>query len=377
MTKKEVHNLLGNEIILYSETCATFFDNETKGLLFPLLLKECPVCGGINFKLLFVQNGFNQLLCRQCELVFTNPRLNDAGSKNWYNSDFYQNALLTEYRIVREVDKYYSSSTTNYGLMDLLCLKFLKYVPLNSNILDLGCGGGALLSILKDKYHYSHLKGVDLNSDAIEFGRKYRELDLENIDAKNLHESGNYDVVISVESIEHINEVNEFMLTVSSILKTGGLFFITTPHNDPQIRRFFGNHSDAYMPPNHINHFNTKNIGILLEKYGFKVIESETIKIKQSIFGIMKQFFYNIEHVSYSPCYSGVSMFLYPKGKNARDIFLNNYSKNVYRVEKGKDLPKTVGRIERPTVYKKIANLLSIKAHKHMIIVDKKIEHLK
>lgn len=258
------------DIFLYSKTIEQFFENNQIRKEYLFRLECCPICESENSKKLFEQYGFNYLRCTNCTFVFVNPRLNDKGSFVWYNSDFYNAGLETEYNKIKSGERY--SSSLGVEMFDRVS-ELLKKAGLSkeAEILEIGCGNGAFLEYLRNKMGFENSVGIDLNEKAIEFARDNRKLNAENINVNRMNSDSKYDLVISMESIEHSNDLNEFMKNVSGILKDKGFFLITTPYNDSKATLLGGVWGDHYMAPNHINFFNMKSLKMFLEKYGLKI----------------------------------------------------------------------------------------------------------
>lgn len=117
----------------------------------------------------------------------------------------------------------------------------LKAVEFKENdcVLEIGCGLGILLSLLKAKNKY----GVESNEFAInkckEKGINARFHD----DVYNLPFDDNFfDVVIMNESIEHIHNVDRLTKEVKRILKGEGKFIITTPNKGFLVKNLSESH---------------------------------------------------------------------------------------------------------------------------------------
>lgn len=74
-------------------------------------------------------------------------------------------------------------------------------------------------------------------------------------------EGETFDVVVSVEVIEHVEEDEKFVSEISRVLKTGGVFILTTPNGD-----FVKNTN-----PDHKRHYKKEELERLLNKYFGKV----------------------------------------------------------------------------------------------------------
>lgn len=257
-------------IFLYSDTIRQFFDNEMIKEEFELKLENCPVCGSGNSKLLFIQYGFRYERCNGCSFVFVNPRLNDIGSFLWYNSNYYNAALETEYFKILNGNRYASSlDEVMFSKAAFLIKKELH--SKDSSILEIGSGNGAFIEYLKVKEGFENVTGIDLNKRAAAFARDFRKLNVMNINVSELQTDKKFDLIISMESIEHIAELDKFMKQVKRFSKETSCLLITTPYNDSKATAIGGVWGDHYMAPNHINFFNFKSMNSFLKKHGFRI----------------------------------------------------------------------------------------------------------
>lgn len=106
-------------------------------------------------------------------------------------------------------------------------------------VLEIGCGFGVLLSLLKVKNKY----GIESNEFAV---NKCKEKGIDarvHDDAYNLPFDDNFfDAVIMNESIEHIHDVDRLAKEVKRILKGGGKFIITTPNKGFLVKNLSESH---------------------------------------------------------------------------------------------------------------------------------------
>ena len=94
---------------------------------------------------------------------------------------------------------------------------FIKDLPRQSRILEIGCGGGWLGSYLKTN-GYAHYVGLDIAGRADVVGNI--------LDWKALGiEPESFDVIVGFELIEHVDCVREMF----DILKPGGLLMLSSP----------------------------------------------------------------------------------------------------------------------------------------------------
>ncbi len=103
----------------------------------------------------------------------------------------------------------------------------------NLKILDVGCGAGFATNYLSD--FSNHITGIDLATTAMDtakkFGLKNGHSDVKYItgDANNLpFDEQHFDVVISLDFLEHVDQPEHIISEISKVLKPGGLFFYHT-----------------------------------------------------------------------------------------------------------------------------------------------------
>ncbi len=128
----------------------------------------------------------------------------------------------------------------NYGadaMRSVNCLfkktQFLERVPRQAKIMDLGCGTGTLLRVLK-QHGYSQLSGLEPEKGLFahdNLGGIIKAGDcLRVADKKSQH--GRYDVVVMVGVLHHLkdfDEVKRCFKNVHKILKPGGHFYTLEP----------------------------------------------------------------------------------------------------------------------------------------------------
>jgi radical SAM superfamily enzyme YgiQ (UPF0313 family) len=100
--------------------------------------------------------------------------------------------------------------------------KFTK----NKIIIDAACGTGYGSEILKAKYYL----GLDNSREAIKFAKKHYNGDFRILDLdKQKLPKKRVDVIISFETLEHLNQPENFLMNAKKSLKSGGLFIFSVP----------------------------------------------------------------------------------------------------------------------------------------------------
>jgi len=106
------------------------------------------------------------------------------------------------------------------------------------NILDIACGVGYGSHYLADSLPNSLVKGVDISSAAIEEANRvygHGRISFNLADAINLPAhitKVKYDLIVSLETLEHLNSQELFLKNICTMLKPGGVFIVSTPNVD-------------------------------------------------------------------------------------------------------------------------------------------------
>ena len=130
-------------------------------------------------------------------------------------------------------------------------------------LLDIACGAGYGSSMLK-KAGAQRVYGLDLSEEAVSYAREhYASQDLTFMvgDAEDLSCPEKVDVVVSFETIEHLNYPDHFLAGAVRCLSDSGLAIISTP-----IRRK-GSLEDKPLNPHHLREWNKAEFTDMLGEY--------------------------------------------------------------------------------------------------------------
>lgn len=105
-------------------------------------------------------------------------------------------------------------------------------------VLDLGCHDGYIASWIGRQFTDVHVDGIDANSHAVaEFNRRHEKYGISGQayvglaeDAPDIFEPGTYDAVIAFELIEHVPDIDAFLMACEIMLKEEGRVYLSTPN---------------------------------------------------------------------------------------------------------------------------------------------------
>lgn len=97
--------------------------------------------------------------------------------------------------------------------------------------LDVGCATGSLVKALLEENVDTY--GVDISEYAINTSPVRDRLKLVDVEEEPLpFPTGYFDLVTSLQTLEHLSNVEKAISEISRVLKTGGFFFMTAPSPD-------------------------------------------------------------------------------------------------------------------------------------------------
>ena len=257
---------------------------------------DCDCCGGSNREPIYkvpeehTGNGsqyiWNLVRCKDCGLVYLNPRPNENIIGEFYPEHYYaheefdstlsrRNWLRLQglkgklgYRDRSNITKRILGSI----LSPLICWNIDVVVPYveNGKLLDIGCGNGERFCWMQE-FGWD-IYGVEPDKNACLWAAK-RGIKVSNTDLVGAaHPEGFFDVIILNHVLEHLHHPQRTLRECNRILKRDGLLIVDVPNFGGYDSRFFWEAWNALMLPQHLYHFTEETLTNILNKSGFSVI---------------------------------------------------------------------------------------------------------
>lgn len=241
----------------------------------PLALEPalCALCGvedvdpvgvGADFEYRTSPDEFLAVRCRRCGLVYLNPRpaadaLAQIYPDDYHAFDFRPAAFGGVYRVRRRLEA-------------RRLLRWCRGLPADARILDVGCGDGFHLALLRDFGRPGwHLTGVDADARAVAAAAR-AGFDVTLGRAETLPDRPEYDLALMIMTVEHLADPAGVVRAVGRRLVPGGRLVIVTDNvGSPDYALFGGRHWGGYHFPRHFHLFNKATLRRLAEVAGLEV----------------------------------------------------------------------------------------------------------
>lgn len=132
------------------------------------------------------------------------------------------------YKKYFEVEKKHWLMRVRRSIIEDNLRRFFSANTSQTKILDFGCGSGIFVSELQEKGYDVH--GVDISAEAIKFGelRGIKNLSIQDSHRLDFPDAS-FDVVLSLDVLEHLEDESWAIREVYRILKPGGKFMVMVP----------------------------------------------------------------------------------------------------------------------------------------------------
>jgi 2-polyprenyl-3-methyl-5-hydroxy-6-metoxy-1,4-benzoquinol methylase len=288
----------------------------------------CPVCGQNKFDPYLkaidhtiTKEKFELTKCRSCQLIITNPRPTQSEIGKYYASNEY---ISHSGKSKTTIDKVYLLARNFTLRWKYQLLK--KNLPINSNILDYGCGTGEFLNYLKKKH---------LNVAGIEPTKMAREKAnalLGNRVVENLNnlKDQTFNAITLWHVLEHVHEINDTITSLKKILAKDGYLYIAVPNQNSHDSNRYNNYWAAIDVPRHLWHFTQETMSLLLKKNGLIVESIKPMKLDSFYVSLLSEQYKNPNQPK---IISGIKAFLEGSVSNYAARKNNDYSSLIYIVK--------------------------------------------
>lgn len=241
---------------------------------------NCCVCGssdakvvgkGEDFEYHTSSDTFLAVRCKSCSLIYLNPRPSISEFDKIYPPTYHAfDFTQKKFGLAFKVRSYLEARRLLHRCRNL---------PDNARILDVGCGDGFHLGLLREfgKKNWT-LEGIDLDKRAIEmathsgFNVHFGSVEQVELPVES------FDMIFMIQTIEHVEKPDEVLRAIYKLLRKGGRLVIVTDNTGSiDFKLFKSGYWGGYHFPRHWNLFNRRSMTKLTKKTGFKMEYLTTI----------------------------------------------------------------------------------------------------
>lgn len=229
---------------------------------------RCNFCHADNFDILLsdgkdrrhgLPGEFRLVKCRECGLVYLNPRPTAQALDAYYPPDY---APYVQRGLFGKLTR---------RLREREAAGLRRSLPEGAEVLEVGCAAGDLLVPLREAGF--HVTGVELSDHAATTARTRHQLDVHTGTITDAPLAGrSFDAVIMRNVIEHVPDPKGDLAKAASLLKPGGLLMLRTDNVASSDARLFRSLWYGYDFPRHLTLFSPRTLSALVRSAGLEVM---------------------------------------------------------------------------------------------------------
>ncbi len=222
--------------------------------------RPCPVCGSTDHRPVPQRAKDHLVACGRCGMMFTGQEPTTEELVAYYG----------DYPVHEHI------SPVTVGRYDELVAAFAPWRHTN-RMLDVGCGAGIFLERARIKGWEVH--GTEFGQRALAACRSRGIAIIEGpLDPTN-YPAASFDVICSFEVLEHLTDPGTELRRMVSLLRPGGVLYITTPNYRSTGRLLAGPEWNVVNYPGHLNYFTPRTLARLARTCGLRTQHIRTTGI--------------------------------------------------------------------------------------------------
>jgi SAM-dependent methyltransferase len=250
---------------------------------------HCPACDAADFQILFsasdrlyhtTSEQFQVVECKQCRLMRLSPQPPPGDLERYYPKNYW---FTPETSAASRLEEAYRR------LVLLDHVRFVERALRESDargpLLDVGCGGGLFLRMLRDR-GFAGL-GIDFSLDA---ARAAWNSNRAPVVIGSLPEAplpkGSCAAVTMFHVIEHLHDPRSYLVAARELLRPEGRLIVQAPNAGCWQFLLLGASWNGVDVPRHLYNFRPKDLDLLLDSCGFEILRRKFFSLRDNPAGL-------------------------------------------------------------------------------------------
>jgi 2-polyprenyl-3-methyl-5-hydroxy-6-metoxy-1,4-benzoquinol methylase len=229
----------------------------------------CLLCGGARTARLHAALP-GVVRCVDCGFVYTSPRITREAASRLYTQAYFESHASQQLGY----DNYVSDRELVERTFNRRLDRIERRLGVSQGrVLDVGCATGFFLVIAQKRGWQA--AGAEISEYCCRYAREHFGLDLFNGRFEDYPVSrSSFDLVTMWDYLEHSFVPDADLRKAYELLKPGGAIAIATPDLSSFPARVFADRWIGFKEHEHLYYFTKKNLSGLLEKQGFRILDS-------------------------------------------------------------------------------------------------------
>lgn len=213
----------------------------------------------------FLKKTWQIVRCPSCKLMAVENVPEDLSP--YYSEGYFTGDVTLDGYIDYDLDKEVTKKTY---------LSYLDIIAKNLNkqqisMFEIGCATGFFMDLARHRGWQT--EGIDISEYAVKKAQE-KGLVAHTAVLESYQTEKKFDVVVMHDLIEHVKDPIDVISRSKNLLTENGLLLFTTPDAGSLWARVWNKKWHAFVPPQHLFYFSGKNLGSILEKNGFEVLQT-------------------------------------------------------------------------------------------------------
>lgn len=258
----------------------------------PVQVREadlCPACGSAEMRTLFhgtdrlfqtTTNHFEVVECGECRLMRLFPQPTASELSTYYPQNYW---FAPGDDSISRAEDYYRRLVLGDHVRFVEAAIAATKAP--GPLLDVGCGGGLFLRLLRERGH--RVLGLDFSLEAAHTAWKINRVPAVcGTLSKPPLPAGGFSVITMFHVLEHLYDPVGYVEEAHTLLAADGRLVVQVPNAASWQFLLFGQNWNGIDVPRHLVNFKEKDIVALLEACGFEVLRRKYFSLRDNPAGM-------------------------------------------------------------------------------------------